>query len=95
MNVSFDIGLTLVTSRHLVSLVLAEHLLEVLFLLSTLFLLKGSLHFHLVLKSVYEVNLLSESILVFSALSGLLFAELAVTALFLLCDLLTLSFKLF
>ena len=57
--------------------------------------LKGSFHFHLLLKTVHEIDFLPESILVFSALSGFFLTELAVAALFLLLNLLTLGLKLF
>lgn len=49
LHISTDLVLFLGVSRLLVCLVLTEHFLEVFLLLATLFLLEGTLHFHLLL----------------------------------------------
>lgn len=63
--------------------------------MAPLFLLKGTLHFHLILKAIDELNLSLEKIFIVPSLAPLLIVELAVAALFLLLDLLTVSLRLF
>ena len=91
LNISSNFSLTLLTRLHLVRLVLAEHLLEVLFLLTTLLLLEITLDFHLVFKAIHKIDFSLEglSVLPFPAL--LLIFQLTVTAFFLLHDFLTMS----
>lgn len=74
LNVGLDIGLSRLVGRLLVCLILAKHLLEIFFFLSTLLLLKLTLHLHFLLQAVNQVDLLSERILVLCPLACFLFA---------------------
>ena len=95
MHIGFDVILKSVIGRFLVGLVLTEHLLKVLLFLSSLLLLKSTLHLHFLLQSINLFNISPESFFVVIALSGFFLMELTVTALFLLLDLLTLSIEFF
>ena len=95
LNISLDLGLSLVVGRQLVSLVLAQHLLEVIFFLATLLLLQLTLHIHLLLQAVNQFDFLAERILVLVPLARLFFTQLSVSALLLLCDLFALGCQLF
>ena len=74
-----------------VSLVLAKHFLEVFLFLTTLLLLKLTLHFHFFLKTVHKVNFCPEGFLVLVALPQLFFAELAISTILFLLDFLILG----
>ena len=95
LHVRPNLVLAPLVRRHFVGLVLAQHLLKVLLLLPALLLLELAFHFHLFFQAVDEVDILAEGLLVFVALSGLLFAELAIATLLLLHDLAPLGLKLF
>ena len=94
LDISANLGFALLIGRLFISLVLAQHLLEVLFLLATLLLLEGTLHLHLLLKTIDKVDLSLELFLVLLPLTELLLLELAVAALLLLHDLLVLRLHL-
>jgi len=91
LHIGTDILHTLVSSLKFVGFVLAEHLLKVLLLLTTLFLLKCALHLHFLLKTVNKLNLSSEFLLIILAFAEFLFLQLPIAAFFLLFDLLPLS----
>jgi len=87
-DVGADLSLTIIVRLSFVGLVLSEHLLEILLLLTALLLLQRTLHLHFILKAIDEVNFSLEDLLIFPSLALLLVVELAVTALLLLHDLL-------
>ena len=85
-NVLETFSLTLSQSLSLVLLVLSKHLLEVLLLLLSLFLLKTALSIHFFLKALNKSNLLGVSLLLLDFASVFVFVELLVSSLFLLHD---------
>jgi len=89
-NIGADLGLAICISLLLVRLVFTEHLLQVLLLLAPLLLLQGTLHLHLILKAIDEVNLLLEGIFVVVLLAPLFVTKLAIATFLLLLDLFSL-----
>lgn len=72
LNISLDLSLAIIVRFHLIRLILAQHLLQVFFFLTAFLLLKLALHFHFLLKSIDQVDLLAERILVLVSLAILL-----------------------
>ncbi len=91
LDICANLSFALFISGLLISLVLRKHFLEILLFLTTLLLLKGALHFHLLLQTGDKVDLSLELFLMLSPLASFLFLELAVAALLLLHNFLVLS----